>query len=214
MTHANTKVTRGYGLLEGFLARQRTRQANRLIPPQYRAGRILDIGCGAYPFFLLHTEFHQKYGLDQTLDEEGTIRLPEPDLVLIRHPIEGEACLPLQSDFFDVVTMLAVFEHIEPRVLPRLLNEVYRVLKPNGLYVITTPARWSDGLLRLMARLRLVSAVEIEEHKAAYNHAKLASIFKQTNFVMQNVRLGYFEGFLNLWATAYRIASAPPPPSR
>lgn len=202
--HANTTGTRGYGLLEGFLARKRARQANRLIPPQYRAGRILDIGCGAYPFFLLHTEFREKYGLDQTLDAESSAQLPDPNLVLIRHHIEHEARLPLQSDYFDVVTMLAVFEHIEPRVLPGLLNEIYRVLKPSGLYVITTPARWSDGLLRLMARLRLVSAVEIEEHKAAYDHAQLASIFKKTNFVMQNVRLGYFEGFLNLWATAYR----------
>src|SRR5207244_1268129 len=41
MTQGATRYTRGQGLLEPFLARQRARQANRLIPEHLRAGRIL-----------------------------------------------------------------------------------------------------------------------------------------------------------------------------
>jgi len=29
--------------------------------------KILDIGCGTYPFFLLNTEFNKKYGMDPSL---------------------------------------------------------------------------------------------------------------------------------------------------
>ena len=40
-------------LLEKFLSAQRCRMANRLIEPQHRQGRVLDVGCGSYPFFCL-----------------------------------------------------------------------------------------------------------------------------------------------------------------
>lgn len=50
-------VTRGYGLLEYFLAIQRTKIANKFIDGAHRNGRILDIGCGSYPIFLLTSKF-------------------------------------------------------------------------------------------------------------------------------------------------------------
>ena len=58
-------ATRGHGLLEPFLARQRAKIANRLIPHELRLGRILDIGCGTFPYFLAHTEFEKKFAIDQ-----------------------------------------------------------------------------------------------------------------------------------------------------
>lgn len=64
--------------------------------------------------------------------------------------------------------MLAVIEHIEPERLDGIIGEVRRILKSGGLLIITTPASWTDGLLRFMARLHLVSRTEIDEHKAAY----------------------------------------------
>jgi len=59
-------VTRGSGLLEGFLARQRSRQARTLIPPSSGNGRVLDIGCGSYPLFLVGSEFAEKFGLEMS----------------------------------------------------------------------------------------------------------------------------------------------------
>ena len=45
-------MTRGKGLLEPMLADLRAQRANKLIPSTSRTGRILDIGCGTYPYFL------------------------------------------------------------------------------------------------------------------------------------------------------------------
>lgn len=56
----NSRFTRGKGYLEPFLARQRARTANRLIPAELRSERILDVGCGTFPYFLLRTEFEKK----------------------------------------------------------------------------------------------------------------------------------------------------------
>ena len=167
------QVTRGKGVLEGFLARQRGKIANRLIPKEYRKGRILDIGCGAYPFFLLNTDFSIKYGLEKTFRGEDEDLYQRNNITIIHWDLEGNHNLPLGNKYFDVVTMLAVFEHIEPGKLIDILNEIFRILKPDGLFVMTTPAGWTDALLRIMAILGLVSRIEIEEHKDAYTHRKV-----------------------------------------
>ena len=68
-TNASSPVTdfqptRGKGLLEPSLARLRANRANQLIPKSLRDGRILDIGCGSYPYFLSHTSFQEKFAID------------------------------------------------------------------------------------------------------------------------------------------------------
>lgn len=44
-------VTKGYGLLEKFLAEKRSKLANRLILSTHRKARILDVGYGKYLLF-------------------------------------------------------------------------------------------------------------------------------------------------------------------
>ena len=121
---------------------------------------------------------------------------------LISLDIEKEGPIPFEDEYFDVVTMLAVFEHIDPKRLPNILAEIYRILKFGGIYIMTTPTAWTDNLLKLLAKLRLVSPVEIEEHKSAYNHDQLRSLFQNANFAKERLRFGYFEMFMNIWAVA------------
>lgn len=199
---SNSNITRGYGFLEGFLAKQRAKIADKLIPSTNRKGRILDIGCGTYPIFLLNTEFSEKYGLDKVVKESHVKQFQNHKIALINYDIEREDILPFESKYFDVVTMLAVFEHIEPKRLVKILTEIYRILRFDGMYIMTTPAVWTDSLLRFMAKLRLVSSVEIEEHKDTYSHSRISSILQDANFSKEKLRFGYFEIFMNIWATA------------
>jgi SAM-dependent methyltransferase len=197
---AERNVTRGYGLLEKQLAKQRAGLADRLIPPERRSGRLLDIGCGAYPYFLAHTDFKEKYGLDTAAGQAGC----DDSITLLSHDLHKETDLPFQDEYFDVVTMLAVFEHIEPEKLAVVLAEIRRVLKPGGLYILTTPARWTEKLLRILAMLRLVSAAEIDDHKDTYDHAKIASLLVNAQFKEARIACGYFELFMNLWMSAVK----------
>jgi ubiquinone/menaquinone biosynthesis C-methylase UbiE len=197
-----SKVTRGDGLLEGFLAEQRSKVADRLIPSIYREGRILDIGCGTYPFFLLKTKFSEKYGLDKVIPDSCIQRFQNQKITIINYDVEKKDILPFDNEFFNVVTMLAVFEHIEKKGLAKLLSEIHRILKPGGMYILTTPASWSDILIKLMAKLRLVSHAEIEEHKYVYNHSIISSMLQEANFSKEKLQFGYFEIFMNMWATA------------
>ena len=76
------------------------------------------------------------------------------------------------------------------------------MLKPGGLYILTTPARWTDTLLRILAKARLVSAAEIEDHKDSYDHAKIASLLVKANYQDALIAYGHFELFMNLWMRA------------
>lgn len=195
----HSSVTRGHGLLEPFLSRKRAAMANSLIPSELRAGRILDVGCGSYPYFLSHTAFKEKFAIDQLPPSVSQSELSWHVLNLNEAPK-----LPFEDSFFNVVTLLAVAEHVNPTSLERLLGEAYRVLRPGGRVILTTPAAWSDGLLKFMARVGLVSAEEINEHVFAYTLPLLGWYFGRAGFAMERVRFGYFELGLNLWAMAER----------
>ena len=192
------RVTRGYGRLERFLASQRVRIADRNIDPQQRLGRILDVGCGTYPFFLMNIDFREKHGLDKLVD--GMLPRGGDGIILRNFDLEGEDTFPYADCYFDVVTMLAVIEHIE-------LHESFRVLKPGGSFVATVPAGWTDPLLRVLAKAGMVSSEEIEEHKDTYNYRKIRELLVASGFAGENIRCGYFEMFMNLWFAAVKTST-------
>lgn len=190
-------VTRGNGLLEPLLARLRARQANRLIPPQLRQGRILDIGCGNFPYFLAHTYFKEKFGIDQLLSAPASGNIIYHEYNLNTHTI-----LPFETGFFNVVTMLAVIEHLNPEVMVDLFREIHRVLLPDGVLILTTPAAWANGLLTFLSGIGLVSKEEIDEHVYTYTLPLLGWYFGAAGFPMDRLSFGSFEFGMNLWATA------------
>ena len=181
-----------------MLAHLRTQRANRLIPSDLRAGRILDIGCGSFPYFLAHTSFQEKFAVDQLPMQKETAAQNQIEFFSL--DLNKEPHLPFEENFFSIVTLLAVVEHLNPDSMALLFRESYRVLKPQGMVIMTTPAAWSDGLLKFMARINLVSAAEIHEHAFAYTLPLLGWHFGQAGFAMSKVKFGYFELMLNMWA--------------
>lgn len=190
------KPTRGFGLLEGFLANQRSQVANSLIDPNSSDGLIVDFGCGLEPFFLEQSTFVKKIGLDKAV-RRSNYNFSE-QLLLICWDLACSQYVPIKTNSANIVTMLAVFEHIEPLMLSHMLREINRILVPGGHFIITTPAWWTDKILKLMAATRLVSRAEIEEHKDAYSMDRLTKIVAQV-FDPETIEVGYFELYMNMW---------------
>lgn len=193
-------MTRGYGVFENFLAKKRTNITDRLIPVILRKGRLLDIGCSNYPYFLYNIDFAEKYGIDQNIDCSNNHVVG--NINLQRFNIEKEGTIPFSDRYFDAVTMLAVCEHINPRTLPGIIKEVYRILKPGGNFIITSPASWTVFILSAMAKMRLVSPTEIKEHKCLYSRDAILDILSKNGFQTEKIRSGYFELFMNIWIKA------------
>lgn len=191
-------MTRGTGLLEGFLSKKRADKANELIPPSLRKGKVLDIGCGSYPYFLISTKFNEKYGIDPSL------RISSLENIILSKLDISRSLLPFKDNFFDVIVMLAVFEHIEKDKLDLVLRETFKMLKKDGVLIITTPSPWSDKLLHQMAKVGLISEVEIHEHKSHYNMGKIILMIEKAGFKRENIKSGYFELGMNMWFTVVK----------
>jgi demethylmenaquinone methyltransferase/2-methoxy-6-polyprenyl-1,4-benzoquinol methylase len=199
---AASHIVRGYGPLDMFLAKQRYKIAKKQIKLVHQRERILDIGCGSYPFFLTTVDFSERYGMDRMVQTNKNVYKEVHGITLINYDFENEQKLPFQNDFFDVISALAVFEHIEPGSLVKIHREIHRILKPGGVYIMTTPAFWTDRLLRFLAKIHLISDVEIKDHKGSYNHLMISSILQEAHFEKNKLQFGYFELFMNIWATS------------
>jgi ubiquinone/menaquinone biosynthesis C-methylase UbiE len=186
-----TEVTRGPGILTGFLARQRAKMADSIITEEKRDGSVLDIGCGTKPFFLINTRFREKYGIDASV-EKGYSQ--EYGLKLFKRNVTGR--LPFRECTFDVVTMLAVLEHLEKGNIADVISEVRRVLKEGGMFIITTPAKSAGIILSLFSRLGLFSREEVEEHKGLMNEEDLTRYLESAGF--RSIRSRRFELGLNI----------------
>ena len=135
-------VTRGYGLLETVLSDLRAKKANSLIPEALRHGKVVDIGCGVTPNFLLKTQFSLKTGIDSVLrDDIANFE----GIELLSQDFFKDPLIALESNSVQAVTMLAVFEHILPAKLPPQIHEIYRILEPGGYFILQFP---QDGLIR------------------------------------------------------------------
>ncbi|MCX6792472.1 MAG: class I SAM-dependent methyltransferase [Candidatus Falkowbacteria bacterium] len=157
--------------------------------------RVLDIGCGAYPYFLTKLNFKEKYGIDQSAAK----KIPGVDLKQIDFK---DSPLPWSDNYFDAITMLAVIEHLDVETAKKLLKDIYRLLKPGGRLVITTPSSGADKLLRLLAKMKLISSEEINDHKQFYTKKLIREQLIESGWSNESISIGYFQIAYNIWALA------------
>ena len=94
-------------------------------------GAVLDLGCGAVPYRHLFAQADRYIGLDLPPNQEADV-------------LGTALCLPFRDSIFDAVLCSEVLEHVpEPA---DLLRQVYRVLKPGGVLLLTTPQTWGPHL--------------------------------------------------------------------
>jgi SAM-dependent methyltransferase len=121
---------------------KRLRALGRLWP--LRGGRLLDIGCGNGAYTLeLAAGFDEVHGIEIEPERLGELerRLAAPGAPAnVRAALMSAEALEFPDASFDVVTAIEVIEHIVD--LDRALDEVRRVLRPGGAFLITCPNRW------------------------------------------------------------------------
>ena len=92
--------------------------------------------------------------------------------------------LPYATHTFEVVVLLDVLEHLEPRQV--VLAEIYRVLKPEGILLVTGPNRMSRWRRRL--RAAGLFAFQDPDHKVEYTRGEFMAELELAGFHVEHVR--------------------------
>jgi len=134
--------------------------------------KILDIGCGSGILcILLALNDYEVTGIDisdkmlrlaMTLNKKINLRVP-PNFIKM-NAVE----LVFPEEYFDCVISLHMIEHLHPKDVCRHILEVRRVLKTGGLYIISTPNRFSGHSIPL--------------HLREYSYCELASLLSSVGF--------------------------------
>ncbi|MGE4554777.1 MAG: methyltransferase domain-containing protein [Candidatus Paceibacterota bacterium] len=99
--------------------------------------KVLDFGCGDGRFYWsIYEKKINYYGVDIS---ENLLSLAKEQIKEAQFfSISQDLTLPFKDNFFDVIVCLAVFHHIPSNFLRRrLLKEFFRVLKPQGIIILS-----------------------------------------------------------------------------
>lgn len=112
--------------------------------------------------------------------------------------------LPFQERSFDLITMLAVLEHLDhPEAI---LKEIARLLRPGGGLLLTVPSWYAKPVLEFLAfRIGIVNSDEIRDHKRYFNREDLLDLIEATPG-LQVVHHEYFQWRFNNLLFATRTA--------
>lgn len=142
--------------LDRLLQRWRIARADPFIPA---GARVLDIGCHDGALFRQRADrLGGGVGIDPLADPATRLA---PGFRLVRGSFPAD--LPGGAPF-DVVTCLAVLEHVPGAAQRDFLAACAAQLKPGGRLIVTVPAPAVDTILRWLARLRLVDGMSLEQH--------------------------------------------------
>ena len=93
----------------------------------YLNGKLLDFGCGSKPYEKLFKNLNDYVGVEVAGNKENL----KSDIYY-----DGIS-LPFADNTFDSILCTEVFEHVEQ--LDDVIFELYRILKPGGRMIVTTP---------------------------------------------------------------------------
>jgi SAM-dependent methyltransferase len=141
--------------LDRWLRGRRIARVKPFIPA---GASLLDIGCGDGSLLrALSGHIGRALGIEPNLKERVSGNGYE--LIPGRFPDD----VP-HGERFDVITMLAVLEHLPPPVQAQLADSFAALLTPGGRVIITVPSPRVDDVLHVLLRLHLIAGIEAHEH--------------------------------------------------
>ncbi|MGB0887513.1 MAG: class I SAM-dependent methyltransferase [Vicingaceae bacterium] len=153
--------------LESDFQQRRLKSTIDLIPAaaKNQSLRLLDIGCGEGHFTdVIKKEFpkFEVHGLDYSVSAIDYAHKTFSEINFITanayHP-------PYQNEYFDIVVCNNLWEHVPDPL--QMLRAMKRVLKPNGLLIVSTPSRYRfSNLIKALGgqKIEFMSTYHVTEY--------------------------------------------------
>lgn len=146
--------------------------------------RLLEIGLGSSMVTSsLRSIFNVKNLAITALEHPGLISLSNPAFLdhLQTTSVElkiGDVCqvpLPLISSAFDFVVFSETIEHLPPTLVPKIIEEISRLLKVGGVLIVSTPnlAAWQYRWKLMRGKKIFDPALPLEWAGGTYGHIRI-----------------------------------------
>ena len=186
--------------LDDLIFRVRARRVLSELPVP--ASVVADLGSGYDARFvrlaLRVGRIEEGFVVDVSLDAsqpDDRIHLIESDLSM---------ALPIPGCSVGATTSLAVIEHLDQPTVH--VSEMFRILRPGGTAVMTTPSVRSKRVLELLAfRLHVIDAAEIRDHKHYYTERELRTLLVGAGFAEESISYRSFSLGMNQLVVAKKV---------
>ena len=149
--------------------------------------KILNVGAGTGEDISSISKFGNVYAID--IDAKSLVLIPDSSVVEKK---TADACnISYKNNFFDIVVAFDVIEHVKDD--QKMIDEVHRVLKPQGSFIFTAPA--FNFLFGAHDRAL--------HHHRRYNKKMVHQLFKN----YEQKKLGHWFFFLFFPAVVKRLLS-------
>lgn len=116
--------------------------------------RILDLGCGEiytmrtlYKSFIVKKSDIVKQYIGVDIDGNMLDRVKETYKAVLQavngrllvRDITVNPKIPVRDGYFDLIIWFEMIEHVKPKFIPPMFDELARVLNPNGIMLVSTP---------------------------------------------------------------------------
>ncbi len=140
---------------------------------------VADLGSGYDARFL---RLARRTGrIEAGIAVDVSLDASRPDAAITLMVADLSERLPMPDSSVTATTSMAVLEHLTRPAVH--VSEMYRILRPGGVAIITTPSVRSKRLLELLAfRLHVIDADEVRDHKHYYTKRELRTLLVRAGF--------------------------------
>jgi ubiquinone/menaquinone biosynthesis C-methylase UbiE len=169
--------------LDKFFRYLRYRKIIKYIP---KNSIVCDIGCGKEAYLLKKISHLIKYGigLDEEVENYKNTKYETKKVKIIEE-------IPLGMESCETIIMSAFVEHLpKPQMI---LSETYRILKKQGILILTTPTPRAKPILDFLSKFRLIDENEIKDHKNYFSPEEIKEMLSKSGFKKENIKNYFFE---------------------
>lgn len=151
-----------------------------------KGDRILDIGAGNGNFANF-CEIEDIYLLDGNQKSVEYLKTKFRNVTLGNLPT-----LPYDSNFFDLIHMSHVIEHLHPHEVYDTIKEMERCCKTGGVLVISAPLLW-DGFYDDLSHVKPYNPFIFQKYLCAGSHSELTREKISDQFVVERLQYRFQE---------------------